>query len=238
MTEEKILSRIRKMLNLANDEGAAEGERDNALRMANNLMTKYQIDMAMVDKHLRDSLDPRGHYQQEGWNTLWAKYVRMHIARLFFCKYYTGRKINATRGVHNFVGRESNATTAMLMSEWIIRSLLRETDKRYGHRLNPESRAFCMGAQENLGRRIRELHKAAQEQVDSVGSALVVVDLARSEQLDNDRFIEQELNTKLVVRKSRKVSVDNRAFSAGFDFGSKINLNKQVAGTKAKEFIK
>jgi hypothetical protein len=49
MTEDKILSRIQKMLALANDLAATEGERDNALRMAYNLMAKHNLDMVTVE---------------------------------------------------------------------------------------------------------------------------------------------------------------------------------------------
>lgn len=45
----KILGRIRKMLALANNEGASEGERDNALRMAHATLAKYNLDMAEVE---------------------------------------------------------------------------------------------------------------------------------------------------------------------------------------------
>lgn len=48
MAEEKILERIRKMLELANDERNHEGERQTALLRAQQLMDQHRIDMAML----------------------------------------------------------------------------------------------------------------------------------------------------------------------------------------------
>lgn len=47
--EDKIINRIKKMLALANDAAAAEGERDNAMRMAYNLLAKHNLTMATVE---------------------------------------------------------------------------------------------------------------------------------------------------------------------------------------------
>ncbi len=52
---EKVLDKVRKLLALANNEAASEGERDNAMRMAHKLLTMHQLEMADVDAHTRAS---------------------------------------------------------------------------------------------------------------------------------------------------------------------------------------
>lgn len=47
--KEKALERIRKMLTLAEDPAASEGEVENALKMAQSLMAKYDIEYSDVD---------------------------------------------------------------------------------------------------------------------------------------------------------------------------------------------
>ena len=42
----KILARVRKLLNLANNAAATEGERDNAMRMAHATLAKYNLSLA------------------------------------------------------------------------------------------------------------------------------------------------------------------------------------------------
>lgn len=70
--EDRILERVRKMLALANDEAATEGERDNALRMAHNLLMKHQLSMEDVENHAKDKDDPRGHFKGDGWSMPWC----------------------------------------------------------------------------------------------------------------------------------------------------------------------
>lgn len=41
-----ILEKVKKLLALAGNAGATEGERDNALRMAHGLLAKHNLDMA------------------------------------------------------------------------------------------------------------------------------------------------------------------------------------------------
>ena len=49
MAEEKILDRVRKLLDLANGAGATDSERQAALDMADKLMLKHAIDEAMLE---------------------------------------------------------------------------------------------------------------------------------------------------------------------------------------------
>jgi hypothetical protein len=237
MTEEKILARVRKMLALANDAAATEGERDNALRMAYNLLAKNQLDMDDVKAHERDNEDPREHFMNDGWNMLWCKHVRNSVARLFNCSYYFGKKINATRGEHHYIGRESAATTAMYIADWVVQSLLKEADRRYKHRLTAEGRAFAIGASDKLRERVEELLAAKQEEIRGTGSSLVLADLARTEQDANRLFI-QNMGIRLTTKSRRASTVDASAYSAGEDFGSTIGLNTQVDNKKGTLAIK
>jgi hypothetical protein len=237
MSENKILERVRKMLTLANNEAATEGERDNALRMAHNLMAKHQLDMMDLDEHVREKDDPRGHFQEEGWNLQWCNQIRMHIARLFGAKYFIGKKINATRGTHHFVGRESAATTAMLMSDWIIRDTLRKCDKFAGHRLTAGGRAFGVGVAGMLSTRINEmLKKKAEEVREFTGRDLVL--LNEDEQEANENYIEDVLGVKLKSRALRRSRLDRDGYAAGREHGKTINLNTQLANKKGTLQIK
>lgn len=232
--EDRILDRIRKMLALANDQAASEGERDNALRMAQNLLLKYNLTQQDLDAHEREKVDPRGKYMGEGWSMLWAKRIRMHIAYLFMCKYYYGRKINATKCAHYFVGRESNATTAMWMSDYVISSILKQARMLYKHNLSPESRSFATGAEIALCKRVNELRATSQQELTSTGSAIVIADLAKTEADLNEAFI-KAAGTQLTVKKTRDVGVNNGAFNAGKEYGKNISLNNQVTETRSNK---
>lgn len=236
--DSKILDRVRKMLALANDEAATDGERDNALRMAHATLMKYQLSLADLDAHTRERVDPRERFDTEGWNLTWCKDLRAIIARLFFCEYLSGGKINATRGRHIYIGRASNVTTAAYMADWIILSILREADKRYKHRLTPEGRSFCVGAVHQLAVRVRSILASSQEAVnkESTGTSLVVADYFRTEMAENASWIAANMRVRTVV--ARRKAATGEAYSSGRQFGNSINLNKQIATTAAPKQIK
>ena len=47
--KDKGLERVKKMLTLANDAGATEGERDNALRMAHATLAKHNLTLSEAE---------------------------------------------------------------------------------------------------------------------------------------------------------------------------------------------
>jgi Protein of unknown function (DUF2786) len=228
MSADKILERVRKMLTLANNEGATEGERDTALQMAHNLMAKHQLDLLDVVDHIKDKEDPRMHFQEEGWNLLWTQQIRMSVAKLFGVKYFLGRKINATRGTHHFVGRESAAKTAMLLCDWIVRDSLRKADKFGVHRLNPKGRAFGVGVASMLSLRVGEMLKKKGEEIkETTGRDLVLIQ--EDEKSANEDYIEDVLGIKLKSRSLRRTRIDIDGHAAGMAHGKTINLSTQLA---------
>lgn len=225
MTEEKIISRIQKMLALANDLAASEGERDNALRMAYATMAKYNIDMAAVDKHLRP--EDRINFESTSWAWMWAKQVNQIVGKLFFCKYYVGRKINGTQCQHHFVGKESNAMTAAVMADYVVNSILREGRAIYKQNTAPGTRAFAIGAMHALYNRVEQMRR--DDMPDAApGTALVLASLHKTEQDANEAFL-QESGTSLVHRKGGNRAVgDHNAYEAGQAYGKNINLSAQL----------
>lgn len=236
-TEEKILERVRKMLAIANDSAATEAERDLALKMAHDLLAKHELDMSDVSEAEREKDDPRGHFMNTGWNAQYAKTIRNAMSKLFRCHYYHGRKINGTRGEHNFVGRESSATTAMYMSDWIITSLLREADRRYGHRLNPAGRSFCVGASSRLWVWVEELIAEKQKEFTSMGVALVLYDVAKKEEEANLAFI-VAMGVVLEKKARRSTNVLTNAYESGKTYADSVNLNTQIANQKDQPSLK
>lgn len=230
MSEEKILDRVRKLLATANDERGNEHERDNALRMAHNLLTKHGLSLMQVEAHEKDKADPRGKFDDIGLSTPWARRVRHAIADLFMCKYFFGSQLSSTRCTHYFVGRESNAVTAMYMSAYVVRSIVKEATKLYGHPLNADARSFSTGCASRLRQRIDQMiaDKAKEVGPQTGGTALALLDLARAEKDANDAWLEAS-GVQLTTSKGRSAGVNAAAYSAGHAHGGSISLNVQIA---------
>jgi len=135
MTEERIIDKIRKLLALANNEAATEGERDNALRMAYNLIAKHNLEMSDINPKEEKRTDT----EEIFYGRPWAKDICKAVAELFFCKYYIQRSSTRNMLHHHFVGKLSNSVTAMELSMFLVSSVRREAGKR--------ARALGMGAE-------------------------------------------------------------------------------------------
>ncbi len=231
MAEDKILDRVRKMLALANDTRASDGERDNALRMAHNLLAKHNLSLADVEAAARNASDPRGEYTEVGWAQPWARTVYDAMSKLFFCRYAYGGKINSTKLRHKMIGRSSNATTALLMADFLCTSILRECRQRYVHNLSPQSREFATGAAHRIYWRVQKLiEERARDKPDHPqgnGCALVLADVYRLESEANALAV-AELWPALKTGKPAPDVPLTKAYFAGQEYGATASLNVQL----------
>lgn len=223
--QQKIIDRVRKMMALANNDGASEGERENALRMSYALLAKYNLtvdDLQEVEERVHEFLD--------SVHAAWSRQIANAIAKLFFCNYYVSHPNGKIR--HNFVGKASNAVTASLISDYVMRSVRREAGRQAaaGGYSNAWKLGFCKGAMNNIIRRCKEM-RAEQETTPVAGTSLAVIDLYKSEQAVNEAFIRKMLGRDLGTSKGvmKKATV---GFVEGVTYANKINLNAQVGTNK------
>ena len=231
MNEDKAIDKVRKLLNLANNEGATEGERDNALRMAYALIAKHNLEMSQVDQKEEERVISK----EPIYARPWARRVASSVASLFFCQYFTQNLSQRNMALHHFVGKLSNSVTAMEISMFLIASIRRESGKR--QRALGESvtwrRSFCTGAAQQIQQRIHELRKTEESKAPSTGTSLVLADVYRMEVEANEAFI-KSLGYNLITKNSRSAGVLGDAVRAGRDFGSSLPLNVQVNSSSTK----
>lgn len=230
--EDKVLERLRKMLALGNCMGTTEHERDTAMKHAFNLMLKHNLTEADVKAH--NAPEPRDRYGQAGWSMVWARQASDAIAGLFFCQYSWGHKINATKCMHYFTGKESNAKSAMLVVDFIVGSILKEGRTRYGDNLCPQTRSFAVGCVDTLYRRVASLKAdAIAQQVQGKytgGTELVLASLYESESKAN-----LALMTNVKEHKLRNKEVSAEEYYAGRKFAKDLSLNVSVEVSKTSK---
>lgn len=229
MSVEKILDRVKKMLAIANDAGATEGERDNALRMSYNLLAKHNLSMA--DLPTEENNEVRERQDTVISADKWSRSLAQAVAKLFFCKYFYSRTNTSGKDKHCFVGRQSNCITARYMTEYLIKSVKREAISRYSSPTSPQGRSFCVGTVDSIRKRVEEMIKTDTE--STPGTALVLVSLHQREADANAKWLEQA-GLALTTSKSRADnSLRAGAFYDGRDYGKTVSLNQQVtSGSK------
>lgn len=231
--DNKVLDKLQKMLALGKCMGTTEHERDTAMKMAYKLMVAHNLTEADVAKHRAPEV--RGRYEVAGWAMPWARDATNVIADLFFCKYaYSSRKINSTKTMHFFYGKESNAKTAMYMADFIVGRILKEGRTRFGDNLCPATRSFATGCVVTLARRVKKLKEdAIAEQAAGEytgGSELMLLDLYAQEEAANAL-----LTTNVKQAKPRKeAEVNAEHYFAGRAFAKDLSLNVEIASTNPK----
>jgi hypothetical protein len=230
----KIIDRIKKMLALANDSAASDGERDNALRMAYATLAKHNLDISSLEEvESRELVE----WENNGYVMPWVRRTAMSVANLFFCNYFYTKTRAGFR--HSFVGKTSNAVTAKMMAEYVISSIRKEAGKRARAESLTSSwvTSFCKGGSDVVYQRCKEL-RAAQESSDAcTGTSLVLASLYKTETDANAEFIRIGLGLKL---SSSKTSERRAGFgyNDGADFGKGINLALQVTGAAGNQQLR
>lgn len=230
--KDRVLSRVRKMLALSNDKAAAEGERDNALRMAHATLAKYNLSLGDAEVAEEKRIDSAIKISSAAW----ARTVANAIAKLYFCEYFFVR--GWKQEIHHyFVGRESNVITAQEMTTYIVRSINKEAraQARAHFAAGKFERDFCKGATAAIWRRCAEIRKSAEAEnqpVASGGTALVLASLYKQEQERNALVIAQK-HGPMRDAKGKQSAPGFTAYQSGAAFGNKVNLNKQVGASKS-----
>jgi len=229
--ENKVLERVKKMIALGNDAAATEGERETALRMAYNLLAKYNLSISDLPED--QSNEARERQDVVISADRWARSLAQAVAKLFFCKYFYSRTGTSGKDKHCFVGRQSNVITARYMSEFLIKSVKREATGRYKSPTSPQGRSFCVGTVDSIRKRVEEMIKTDTE--STPGTALVLVSLHEREADANEKW----LNGTGVSLTTSKPRADNAlragAFYEGREYGKTVSLNQQV-GSSAGNF--
>ena len=238
MTEERIIDKIRKLLNLANNGAATEGERDNALRMAYALIAKHNLDLEEIQRH--GSEEGRTDTGEQFYGRPWATSVCHTVASLFFCEYYFCRTGIRDTLDHHFVGKVSNSFTATELSMFLVASIKREGWKRARDAEHGAEyrRSFCQGAAATLRRRAiaratlrkraDELRQTQENTGKSTGTSLVVADYYTQESNANNNWLATQ-GVKLKESTPREHSASNYdAYGQGKAYGSPLPLSASI----------
>jgi hypothetical protein len=230
--QEKIIDRVKKMMALANCSGAAEGERDNALRMAYNLLAKHNLSMSQVEAHDNTPTEQRESQKATFVVYPWARQIAGLVGSLFFCNYYFMRSPSGKQADHVFIGKVSNVATAQYMSEFVVKSVCREAARLYGSAIAPEARCFAIGVVRKLQERIAEI-KSSLNKESVTGTELALINIDKAEKTANALWLaEQGVKLKTGTNRQKGVT-DSDAYHAGKDFGARVSLSPQVGTTRS-----
>jgi len=237
----QIIERVKKMLRLAANAAATEGERDNALRMAHATIARYNLDLATIDAQADAPRpdEPRGEQTDAFGAAPWARRIACDVAELFFCRYLFTRMRGTSRVKHSFIGRTSNATTASLIARFVIESVDREAQERIqgtgrAAQTRENRRSFSWGAAMAIHERVKALEagRDAAMPVNGNGTALVLGSLYQKEAAANELFVRRHY-PHLRTSTSR-IAGFSSAYADGHAYGKTVSLAAQVGASTTR----
>jgi hypothetical protein len=232
-SKEWVLDRVRKLLAVANDAGATEGERDNALRMAHKTLAKYNVSMAEAEAIRPGDTEDRVIHRAQFFGRPWARVASHAVANLFFCEYIYTSSGRAKKTTHFFIGRETNAITAASMAEYIVNSIMREGKKkqRAEDAGNIYYRSFATAASVAIRRRVDAMIAEASktDQDGSKGTALIVANHYLAER-DKNLTKRNEAFSKVGTGRSGSDRFHADGAADGRRYGETVSLDRQLGG--------
>lgn len=227
---EDIKRKIAALLAKANNTAATEAEAEAFNNKAHELMAKYNIARAELEKEQEAE---RCHFTLIVQFRPWSQYVLQGLVKLYYCSYFS-RKLDAKGRQHEItiVGEKQNAAVCHAIAILVLRSI------QTAARAAGDGRSFMTGAGIEVHRRCNEMFVAAHStlqgasapaQLEHNRSARALVVMAVGEAQGNQDYIRDKLGINLVTRKASgpKVS-DLSSFQRGVSHGSTVQLRRNL----------
>ena len=148
---DKVVQKIQKLFELAGRSGArgaTEAEADTATRRAQELMARYNLDVAAIDAASREAADAGAASrvkEEQGRRTgkAWQRQLAKYVAEAHFCYHLirvdkdwddearSGHGGWRKKAVHVFVGRKANVVTAQMMFAYLVDAFATSTPWEY-----------------------------------------------------------------------------------------------------------
>lgn len=230
---EKLLARMKKIMALATNAGATEGEREAALHQLHKLMAKHNIDQATVEgvdlNKQVDNIDGHVLEKHEFYGRPWAKTIVMGVAKMMFCKYFTQDSAKKNMTIHCFVGTAENVAAAVMLAQFLINGVKTEGERRakaMGENVSAYRRAFGTGASGALySRCLDEMRKPPE----GGSTALVLTNVYEQAERLNQLALSEKFGIRLRARNSNaKTTGVGDALSAGRAHGNSMNLGRNI----------
>ena len=241
MDRDKVIDTIQKLLRLR-DGTNSQAEAESAAAKVQELLFKYNLDMAEVDATATQEERLVG---QEFFETgerknesTWIRILYNTVARYNFCKavYFSGAYTENPHGVKiAVIGRAANVEVVHYTVEWLVPNIRRMADESFKTYTGSEKRGrfkrgFLIGCVEGVGNKLYAEWQH-QQQMNEKSTALVVRNDAELSQFMQDTY--PKLSSG---RRSSLTSWEGR--TAGQVAGQSMQIRRGVKGDKIGGYLR
>ena len=226
-----MISVVKKLMNLATDNGAAPGEAESAMAKATEIMQKYKISEAET---LAVELDKGGKFDFSEADAMniwyptqqWEGLLGMGIALVFDCRGFVSvdrdwTTLRLTKKMV-FVGLERDLLNCAYFFDYLQDHIAGVSKRELGR--NAYVQQYCdfgMGMVDRITSRLKELMAKVSDNLDATTTALVV---RKGDELST------HMKKNYSLRSTRAKLRDGRLYAKGQAAGEKTRLSPGVAG--------
>ena len=225
MNREKILAKVQKLLDMAKHAASNEYEASTALRQAEAIMRKHDIEFAEIEAQTLSESDMEQVFSSEKRNSKWVWNLAWAASYLTSTMPYKRRN---PKGFHYivFCGTKQDTQVAMMMFDYLVNVTEQLAKEFWGDRT--ERNSFKAGAAiailNNASKIKIEREKDLREASSSTGTDLVLV--------KNDLII-KEFNLSYTASPQKQYIGNENAYRKGYQKGSGVSLNSQIGAATA-----
>lgn len=226
--DQGILSKIQKLLNMTQENGASLQEAETAAAAAQRLMSQHRISMADLGTDNGEEIHNKNFLYAGERVIKWKSWLGKVLCEVNGCKMYIHHLGNGRGAGIQFqvIGRNSDIQIVTYFFNYLCNEIERlckiEKDRHAGYG-KTWTNSFKLGAATSIVNRLKQANKEVRSEVTS--TALVKVDM-------RDAQVEAWAK-KLKLRSSSKTvatNFDAEAYGSGVNAGNKIHLNKGMGG--------
>jgi len=223
MSREKILAKVQKLLDMAKHAASNEHEASTALRQAEAIMRKHDIEFAEIEAQTLSESDMEQMFSNEKRNSKWVWNLAWAASYLTSTMPYKRRNPNGFDYIV-FCGTKQDTQVAMMMFDYLVNVTERLAKEFWGDRT--ERNSFKAGAAiailNNASKIKIERERDLREASATTGTDLVLV--------KNDLII-KEFNLSYSASPQKQYIGNEKAYREGYQKGSGVSLNSQITAT-------
>lgn len=225
-----IKDKIRKLLTLANDKAASEGEIQNAMKKVHALLSEHYL--TLQDVELKESTVTKdiGEFEK---HPPFKRTLYSITAKLYFCDYYYIHPASSVAYVRNvFIGETCNIETTKQMIDYFTKAIDNIVKTEAYGKGRRYVMAFRRGCYTRLCERIQEHieYTKHNETITEGGNTLpVLADVYTRAKNEIEKYY-QDNDIKLKTSQSNTRITSRDGYNQGRSAANKINLSNQLKG--------
>lgn len=227
-----VISKVQKLLSLANSSNANEAA--TAAALANKLIDQYRLssaDYSVSETEIDPLIEDNDYIYETGRIVPWKSSLVVVLAKHYGCAlfnsayYPNGRKVSR----YKLVGRNSDIEITKYMFNWLMLECQRLSENEARGKGRVFASSYCQGFVVGIR---QQLFKSRQEaKMGASESSIVKID---SREAEANQFMNKMHNLRK-TNASSSMRLDANAFHAGVDRGKSLHLGQSMgSGCKVK----